>query len=156
MELRGWKQIAYFLQVSERTAQSWKSRHDFPVHQIPGPKGRVFSTEQELDNWRLARPATCSPSRKTLSIRVSDEAYRKLRRYVDESPPGSTLQNLVAELLTKFLDEHAFESAARSGEQMNSASDRKAQSRESPDSRFFGLSRDAISHSNRNTACSPR
>lgn len=50
-ELSGWKQIADFLSISERTALRWEKDRNMPVHRI-GEKGRVYAYENELLEWK--------------------------------------------------------------------------------------------------------
>jgi len=50
--LTSWKEIADYLGVSVRTAQSWEHERGLPVQRMPGEKGRVLTTVQELDRWR--------------------------------------------------------------------------------------------------------
>lgn len=50
--LTSWKEIADYLNVSVRTAQSWEHERGLPVQRMPGEKGRVLTTVQDLDRWR--------------------------------------------------------------------------------------------------------
>ena len=50
--LTSWKEIADYLRVSVRTAQSWEHERGLPVQRMPGEKGRVLTTAQDLDRWR--------------------------------------------------------------------------------------------------------
>jgi len=52
MELQGWKEIAAYLGVTERTAQNRANDRRMPVHHLPGQKGRVFAETKELDAWK--------------------------------------------------------------------------------------------------------
>lgn len=51
-ELRGWKDIANFLQTSERTAQRWESELGLPVHRLGRSRRMVSATPAELRTWR--------------------------------------------------------------------------------------------------------
>jgi len=51
-ELSGWKEIAGYLGVSVRTAQALEQEHALPVHRMPGAKGRVWTTADELAEWK--------------------------------------------------------------------------------------------------------
>lgn len=51
-QLSSWGEIAAYLGVSVRTAQTWESLHGLPVRRFPGPKGRVWAIESELNSWR--------------------------------------------------------------------------------------------------------
>lgn len=50
-QLKTWDEIAAFLVVSSRTAQLWEAEHGLPVHRLPGPRGTVFSSTNELTHW---------------------------------------------------------------------------------------------------------
>lgn len=52
-ELTGWSQIAEYLGVSVRTAQVYEREQGLPVHRLPGQKGRVWASTDELDTWKL-------------------------------------------------------------------------------------------------------
>jgi hypothetical protein len=52
MELSGWDEIAGYLKVSRRTAQSYANHRGLPVRRHPGPKGRVWALPSELDQWK--------------------------------------------------------------------------------------------------------
>ena len=50
--LNSWKEIAHFLECSERTARRWEDQRSMPVHRLPGgAKGSVFAYADELENW---------------------------------------------------------------------------------------------------------
>jgi hypothetical protein len=52
-QLRGWKEIAAFLQTSERTAQRWERELELPVHRLGSQTNRmVFALRHELVAWR--------------------------------------------------------------------------------------------------------
>ncbi len=51
-ELSGWKQIAGYLQISVRTAQTFEKDQGLPVRRGPGVKGAVFALPADLDQWR--------------------------------------------------------------------------------------------------------
>ncbi|MFP5236283.1 MAG: hypothetical protein ACLGSD_10300 [Acidobacteriota bacterium] len=51
-QLTSWKEIADYLRVSVRTAQSWEHERGLPVERMPGEKGRVLATAQDLDRWQ--------------------------------------------------------------------------------------------------------
>ena len=52
--LYGWKEIAAFLGISERSVRRWEAERNLPVHRIPG-RGRdsVFAVPEELTEWRM-------------------------------------------------------------------------------------------------------
>ncbi len=51
-ELSSWKEISAYLGVSVKTAQLWEQQRGLPVHRLPGPRGRVYATAEELDRWK--------------------------------------------------------------------------------------------------------
>jgi hypothetical protein len=51
-ELTTWKAIAAHLGVHLRTAQTWEAHRGLPVRRLPGGRGRVTTTTEELDQWR--------------------------------------------------------------------------------------------------------
>jgi hypothetical protein len=63
--------IGEYLGVTPRTAQLWERDRGLPVHRLPGPKGRVIATAEELDAWRFtARNASLDePSHGFVSFR---------------------------------------------------------------------------------------
>ena len=54
IELRGWKAVAAHLKVSIRTIQDWENTKAFPVHRLPGKKGRVFAHSEEVNRWKMS------------------------------------------------------------------------------------------------------
>lgn len=52
IELTGWRQIAGYLGVSVRTAQAYERCFGLPVHRLPGKKGRLWATSDELTAWK--------------------------------------------------------------------------------------------------------
>ena len=50
--LKGWKEIAEFLHVRERTAQRWEHSLGLPVHRIDTARSAiVFASRREVDAW---------------------------------------------------------------------------------------------------------
>lgn len=59
--LNSWKEIADFLQRSEKTARRWEMQRNLPVHRVPGAgKGSVYAYRDELENWLRTAPAESS------------------------------------------------------------------------------------------------
>lgn len=54
-ELSGWKEIADYLRVSPRTAQTLEKTQGLPVRRGVGRKGPVFALPSDLDRWRAQR-----------------------------------------------------------------------------------------------------
>lgn len=51
-DLSSWKEIAAYLGVSVRAAQSWERDRGLPVRRLPGGRGRVFASVADLDTWK--------------------------------------------------------------------------------------------------------
>ena len=67
--LDSWKEIAAYLNRSERTVRRWEAKEELPVHRLQHDKrGSVYAYARELDAWRASR-------------RVPEET-------ADESPSG--------------------------------------------------------------------
>jgi hypothetical protein len=49
--LSSWKEIAAYLGVNVRTAQKWEAERGLPVRRLPGGRGRVMASVEELDAW---------------------------------------------------------------------------------------------------------
>jgi len=50
--LESWKEIAGYLERTERTVQRWAKQNGLPVYRITGsPLGKVFAYRHELDGW---------------------------------------------------------------------------------------------------------
>ncbi len=57
-----WNEIAWFLDVTVRTAMRWEQERGLPVHRAPGgDKQRVFAFPEELTEWRNGPPAKQEP-----------------------------------------------------------------------------------------------
>ena len=54
--LDSWKQIAAYLNKSERTVRRWQETEGLPVHKHPHQqRGSVWAYRQELDHWLTDR-----------------------------------------------------------------------------------------------------
>ena len=51
--LRGWKEIAAYLDASVRSVRRWEKHRGLPVHRVPSSSGRdtVFAHREQLDVW---------------------------------------------------------------------------------------------------------
>jgi hypothetical protein len=59
--LKGWKDIAEFLETSVRSAHRWEQEFGLPVQRVQGTKGDlVFADPAELLRWRTGRKAAAS------------------------------------------------------------------------------------------------
>jgi tetratricopeptide (TPR) repeat protein len=71
--LDSWKEIAAYLNRSERTVRRWEEREELPVHRLQHDKrGSVYAYARELDAWRASR---------RLVDDVPDDAPAALRRF---------------------------------------------------------------------------
>lgn len=60
--LNSWKEIADFLQRSEKTARRWEVRRKLPVHRVPGgTRSSVYAYRDELETWLRTAPPEPSP-----------------------------------------------------------------------------------------------
>lgn len=59
-QLTSWKEIADYLGVSVRTAQTWEHERGLPVQRMAGERGRVLALSQDLDLWRQTTCRTSS------------------------------------------------------------------------------------------------
>ena len=56
--LDSWKEIAAYLNRSERTVRRWEATEELPVHRLQHDKrGSVYAFRGELDAWMAARGA---------------------------------------------------------------------------------------------------
>ena len=54
--LDSWKEIAAYLNRSERTVRRWEANEELPVHRLQHDKrGSVYAYSRELDAWRVSR-----------------------------------------------------------------------------------------------------
>ena len=54
--LDSWKEIAAYLNRTERTVRRWEDTEDLPVHRLQHDKrGSVYAYTRELDAWRVSR-----------------------------------------------------------------------------------------------------
>ena len=101
MELQGWKQIADYLNVSDRTAQTWARRHKMPVHHLPGAKGRVFALYSELEEWKHSGPVPVAPllARKVIAVRLLEDELKDLRPLIAKF---SSMQEFVSNAVIHY------------------------------------------------------
>jgi Tfp pilus assembly protein PilF len=60
--LESWKEIAAYLQRSERTVRRWEGNEGLPVHRLHHDKrGSVYAYATELDAWRESRRRLLQP-----------------------------------------------------------------------------------------------
>lgn len=81
--LRGWKQIAAYLQRDVRTVQRWERTEHLPVHrQVHLKLGTVQAVRGELDDWLANRtsPRPCAPPPLRMRSPRAYELYLKGRQ----------------------------------------------------------------------------
>jgi Tol biopolymer transport system component len=73
--LNTWQDVASYLGVSVRTAQTYEKTLGLPIRRMPGPRGRIVADPAELDRWKLQAavpsvkpPETASRSKARLLI----------------------------------------------------------------------------------------
>ena len=77
--LESWKEIAAFLNRSERTVRRWEEKEGLPVHRLAHDKrGSVYAYTWELERWRESRrrlvdaePADVAPARASQVLGMS-------------------------------------------------------------------------------------
>jgi serine/threonine-protein kinase len=68
--LDSWKEIATYLNRSERTVRRWEAREELPVHRLQHDKrGSVYAYARELDTWRVSRRLTDDAGEEPISRR---------------------------------------------------------------------------------------
>jgi Tol biopolymer transport system component len=81
--LTSWKDIAAYLQKSERTVQRWEKEEGLPVRRLPsGKNGTVYAHQDELDQWLRSRPAESVPEpvpEPTVEASVPQAPQRRIR-----------------------------------------------------------------------------
>ena len=72
-ELTSWKEIASYLGVSVKTAQTWETQRGLPIQRLPGRRGQVWASIAEIDAWKTSsrekpspEPAAPAPSNRWL------------------------------------------------------------------------------------------
>ncbi|HYW37345.1 MAG TPA: hypothetical protein VE957_04460 [Terriglobales bacterium] len=104
MELQGWKQIAPYLHVTERTAQNWARRQRMPVHHLPGSKGRVFAQTGELDAWKLTGPSPAPvPVRHAITVRLPEDDLKNLRPLIETR--FASMQEFVSRAVAQYAEQ---------------------------------------------------
>src|SRR5262245_27161728 len=61
--LNTWQDVASYLGVSVRTAQTWEKTLGLPIRRMPGRRGRIVADPAVLDRWKFqaAVPAAKLP-----------------------------------------------------------------------------------------------
>jgi TolB-like protein/Flp pilus assembly protein TadD len=54
--LDSWKEIAEYLGRDVRTVIRWEKERGLPIHRVPGAKGGVFASREEIDAWLHGGP----------------------------------------------------------------------------------------------------
>ena len=114
--LNTWQDVASYLGVSVRTAQTYEKTMGLPVRRMPGRRGRIVADPAELDGWRLqaavpsAKPAEiASRSRARLLIFVGLVAgmvalllILLIQRWSGPTPSLSDVAQITHSGFTKF------------------------------------------------------
>src|SRR5215510_4335067 len=51
--LNTWQDVASYLGVSVRTAQTWEKTLGLPIRRMPGRRGRIVANPADLDRWKF-------------------------------------------------------------------------------------------------------
>src|SRR5580693_6771865 len=79
--LEGWKQVAHYLGVTERTAQMWARKRAMPIHRSAPGKSRIWSEPGEIDLWKTAARSkeARTASRKAVTVRLPEADYQRVK-----------------------------------------------------------------------------
>jgi serine/threonine-protein kinase len=70
--LESWKEIAAYLDRSERTVRRWEEREGLPVHRLHHEKrGSIYAYTYELDGWRESRRPRRSRHRLVAALAIA-------------------------------------------------------------------------------------
>lgn len=107
--LEGWKGIARYMGVTERSAQNWATRHHMPVHHYPGKKGRAFALVNELERWKLSGPKLTSKTpRIAITVRFSEDEMRDLVHLLSATK-FATMQGFISYIVGEFVKRNILE-----------------------------------------------
>jgi hypothetical protein len=113
--LYGWKQIAHFLRVSDRTAQKWAREMGMPIHRSPGMKKSPVSVSSgELYHWYSAiaskRDRVRQPCRirKAITVRMPEDDYESIKVFCRSHADVRTVQNFVVHAVAEYLKTFGF------------------------------------------------
>ncbi|MEO8812214.1 MAG: hypothetical protein ABI376_04790 [Caulobacteraceae bacterium] len=63
VRLGSWKEVATYLQCSERTAKRWEAERGLPIRRLPGGgKSRIHADVAELETWRRGEGSVVGPA----------------------------------------------------------------------------------------------
>lgn len=98
--LESWKQIAAYLERSERTVRRWEASQGLPVHRREHERqDTVFAFRHEIENWRRERikpPTTASTAKAAVTSANPQNAYlqdhdaitRTMHLYIESAREG--------------------------------------------------------------------
>ena len=98
-QLSGWKEIADYLRVSVRTAQTMEKEQGLPIRRGAGQKAPVFAIAAELDEWRLRRaePQAAPDASLVVPVPAAASSRRDWLRYgILTAPVGAVALGLAA------------------------------------------------------------
>jgi hypothetical protein len=102
MKLEGWKQIAPYLRVCQKTAQKWELRQRMPVHHLPGFRGQVYAQSEELDAWKLTDLAPAFS--RTVTVRLPEDVLTTLRPLIEQR--FTSMQEFVSHAVAQYARQH--------------------------------------------------
>lgn len=116
--LQSWKQIAAYLERSERTVRRWESREGLPVHRREHQKyDTVFAYKHEIEAW----------NRKRIRVGRDDAAGAAPKASEDSSSEASPNRYLIEhDAITRAMDRYIAGACAGDGELMRPAFHREA------------------------------
>jgi hypothetical protein len=112
--LESWKQIAAFLERSERTVRRWEAREGLPVHRRGHQKNdTVFAYKHEIDAW----------TRRRTKVGGGMDSAGALREAPDLSPTEAQANRYLVEhdAITRTMDRYIAGARAGDGELMRSS-----------------------------------
>lgn len=98
-QLSGWKEVADYLRVSVRTAQTMEKEQGLPIRRGAGQKAPVFAIAAELDEWRLRRaePQAAPDTSPVVTVPAAASSRRDWLRYgILAAPVGAVALGLAA------------------------------------------------------------
>jgi tetratricopeptide (TPR) repeat protein len=89
--LESWKEIAAYLNRSERTVRRWEARERLPVHRLHHDKrGSIYAYTSELDAWRDSRQPRRSRHRLVAALAIAMAVIGAFVLFGRRAPTGSS------------------------------------------------------------------
>src|SRR5271154_700694 len=87
--LVSWKEIAAFLNRSERTVKRWERERGLPVHRVPGgERGSVFAYPGELADWLKGKARELEADDSDLGNPIDGHAVDPATQHTVAPPAG--------------------------------------------------------------------